>query len=183
LVVHFKAIWLLTYRLCNIFKVIYWFKNLKLEPKNHPLNKSLRHIIQMSSASFFVMAKPDAIERRLLGEIISRFEKKGFQLKVLKTLEPEEFREIMNSHYKEHQGKSFYLKLIEFSVSGPICAMVWRGNIDVARQLVGATIPGEAKIGSIRGDYSSGLPNNLVHCSDSPENALRELSLWSKVLY
>ncbi|HMP28037.1 MAG TPA: nucleoside-diphosphate kinase [Saprospiraceae bacterium] len=137
----------------------------------------------MSSTAFFVMAKPDALKRGLLGEIISRFEKRGFVLKTLKTLLPEDFKDVMDMHYGEHKEKSFYDKLIEFSTSGKICAMIWYGNIDVARKLVGATIPSEALPGTIRGDYSCSLPNNLIHCSDSPENALRELSLWAKLLY
>lgn len=130
----------------------------------------------MSSDSFFLMAKPDALQRGLLGEIISRFEKKGFKLEQMKIVYTEEF--IAERHYEEHKGKAFYDNLIKFTISGPVCAMVWSGNIQVARNMTGDTLPWDAKPGTIRGDYASSLPNNLVHCSDSYESAKREIKLW-----
>lgn len=137
----------------------------------------------MSSTSFFVMAKPDSVKRGLVGEIISRFEKKGFVLLNLRYLKPEDIEDVIREHYKEHETKSFYNQLIQFSLSGPVCAMIWKGRIEVARKIVGSTIPEDALPGSIRGDYCCSLPENLIHCSDSADSAYRELSLWSKIMY
>jgi len=134
----------------------------------------------MSSDRFFVMAKPDAIKRGLLGEIIRRFEKRGFVLEQLRIVNPGNNVHLVEEHYVEHHGKTFYDGLIEFTCSGPICAMIWVGNIQVARSLIGATLPWSAEPGTIRGDYASSLPNNLVHCSDGSESAKREVDLWTK---
>ncbi len=136
----------------------------------------------MSSTLFFLMAKPDAIKRGLVGEIISRFEKKGFVLKQLRYLRPPEISAVIAAHYQEHVGKNFYDNLLTFSLSGSICAMIWEGNIQVARSMVGATLPWDAASGTIRGDYACSLPANLVHCSDGPESAAREVDLWSSML-
>lgn len=135
----------------------------------------------MTSRSFFVMAKPDAIKRALLGDIIKRFEVKGFKLLELKLVHPKDMEDIIPQHYAEHKEKSFYIDLVKFSLSGPVCAMVWAGNIEVARLIVGSTAPQSAASGSIRGDYACVLPENLIHCSDTPESAAREIELWSKV--
>lgn len=136
----------------------------------------------MSSERFFVMGKPDALKRGLLGEIISRFEKRGFVLEQLRIVNPQEYVSLVKEHYAEHEGKTFYNPLIEFTCSGPICAMIWVGNIQVARSLIGSTLPWDAKPGTIRGDYASSLPNNLVHCSDGSESAKREVELWSQTI-
>lgn len=130
----------------------------------------------MSSIRFFVMIKPDGVKRGLVGEIISRFEKKGFQLHNMKMLIPSESQ--ARAHYEEHQNKAFFTKLINFTCSGAVIPMIWEGNVEVARNIVGATVPWEAKQGTIRGDYACSMPANLVHCSDSPESALREIKLW-----
>jgi nucleoside-diphosphate kinase len=127
------------------------------------------------------MAKPDALKRALLGDIIRRFEVRGFQLLQLKMVQSKDIEDIIPLHYEEHKGKSFYLDLVRFSLSGPVCAMVWSGNIEVARLLVGSTAPQTAVPGSIRGDYACVLPENLIHCSDTPESAAREIELWSKI--
>lgn len=136
----------------------------------------------MSSSLFFLMAKPDAVKRCLVGEIVSRFEQRGFTLRSFRYLTPEKLGDILPEHYKEHFGKGFYQNLMAFSLSGPVCAMVWEGNIQVARSMVGATLPWDAVFGTIRGDYANSLPCNLVHCSDGPESAAREVELWSKIL-
>ncbi len=131
---------------------------------------------EMTSIMFFVMIKPDGVKRGLVGEIVSRFEKKGFTLHNMKMTLPTENR--AKAHYKEHGGKAFFDKLIKFTCSGAVVAMIWEGNIQVARNIVGATVPWEASKGTIRGDHACSMPNNLVHCSDSVESAQREISLW-----
>lgn len=130
----------------------------------------------MTTAPFFVMIKPDGVKRGLVGEIISRFERKGFELMGMNMKTPT--RSIIEQHYVEHAGKGFYNNLVEFTTSGMVVPMMWRGNIQVARQIVGATVPWDAQGGTIRGDYACTLPENLVHCSDSLESAKRELELW-----
>ena len=130
----------------------------------------------MSSTRFFVMIKPDGVKRGLVGEVISRFEKKGFVLHNMKMTIPS--TTIAEKHYEEHKGKAFFATLIKFTTSGPVIPMVWEGNIQVARNIVGATVPWEAKKGTIRGASACAMPANLVHCSDSIESAQREVSLW-----
>lgn len=128
------------------------------------------------------MCKPDCCSRKLVGEIISRFEKKGFTLLKARYLSGQENFTTIEEHYKEHEGKSFYSELVNFTVCGNIFAMIWEGNIQVARTMIGATLPWEALPGTIRGDFSCTLPANLVHCSDSLENANREVSLWQNLI-
>jgi nucleoside-diphosphate kinase len=134
----------------------------------------------MTSQSFFVMIKPDGVKRGLVGEIISRFEKKGFLLHNLRLLAPEETKLVVHDHYIQHFDKNYYRDLIEFTLSGPIVIMKWVGSVNVARSLVGETIPWEAKVGTIRGDYASSLPANLVHCSENAEKATREVMIWDQ---
>jgi nucleoside-diphosphate kinase len=125
-----------------------------------------------------VLVKPDAIRRGLLGEIISRFERKGLVIEalVLRTMDAE----LADQHYAEHVEKPFYPPLKEFMTGGPLVAMVLSGDqvIDVVRALVGATDGRKAAPGTVRGDLSLSNRENLVHASDSPESAKRELGLW-----
>jgi nucleoside-diphosphate kinase len=130
----------------------------------------------MAAHIFFVMLKPDAVDRCLIGTIISKFENAGFEISQMKMLTPA--RELVEQHYAEHAGKCFFEPLVEFATSGPVVAMVVSGNIDKARKLVGATVPYLAESGTIRGDFANSLPHNLVHCSDSEENGEREVKLW-----
>jgi len=132
----------------------------------------------MSGVRFFVMVKPDGVKRGLVGEIISRFEKRGFKLHNMKMTVPS--KELAAEHYKEHEGKVFFKDLIEFTCSGAVIPMIWEGTVEVAREIVGATIPWDATKGSIRGDYACSLRYNLIHCSDSVESAKREIDLWFK---
>ena len=127
-----------------------------------------------------VLLKPDAVNRRLVGEIISRFERKGLKIVAMKMLWMS--REMAEKHYEVHRGKPFYESLIDYITSGPIVAMVLEGNnaIAVVRKMMGKTNGQEAEPGTIRGDYSMSVQNNLVHGSDSPENATREISLFFK---
>jgi|SRR5579875_289389 len=132
----------------------------------------------MPSERTLILVKPDAFARSLTGEIIARFERKGLRLVALKltTLE----RELAERHYAEHQGKPFYEELVQFITSGPLVAMVLEGEeaVSAARQVIGATNPLEAAPGSIRGDYAIAVGQNMVHGSDSPQSAQREVALF-----
>jgi nucleoside-diphosphate kinase len=125
-----------------------------------------------------ILVKPDAFARSLTGEIIARFERKGLRLVALKQMTMT--RELAARHYAEHEGKPFYEELVEFITSGPLVAMVLEGQqaVAAARQAIGATNPLEANTGSIRGDYAIEVGQNLVHGSDSPESAAREVGLF-----
>jgi len=125
-----------------------------------------------------VLVKPDALRRGLLGEILSRFERKGLTIDalVVRTMDAE----LADQHYAEHVDKAFYPPLKEFMTSGPLAAVVLSGDdvIAVVRALIGATDGRKAAAGTIRGDLSLSNRENLVHASDSPESAKRELDLW-----
>jgi len=126
----------------------------------------------------YIMVKPDGVRRGLVGEVIRRFETKGLALQRMRMLTPDE--EIAGRHYGEHQGKPFYPSLIEFITSGPVVAMEWSGEdaVSVARTMMGVTNGSEAAPGTIRGDFGLGVQENIVHGSDSPDSAERELSIW-----
>ncbi|AJO18755.1 MAG: nucleoside-diphosphate kinase [Bacillus sp. (in: Bacteria)] len=128
----------------------------------------------------FVMVKPDGVQRQLIGEILLRFERKGLQLIGAKLMKVSE--ETAGEHYKEHNGKPFFGELVDFITSGPVFAMVWEGEeaIAVARQLIGKTNPKEALPGTIRGDFGMFVGKNIIHGSDSPESAAREINLFFK---
>jgi nucleoside-diphosphate kinase len=125
-----------------------------------------------------ILVKPDAFERGLTGEIISRFEGKGLRIVALKHMTVAE--DLATRHYAEHEGKPFFGELVEFITSGPLVAMVLEGDqaIVAARQVIGATNPLEAAPGSIRGDYAIAVGQNMVHGSDSPESGVREAELF-----
>ena len=126
----------------------------------------------------FIMVKPDGVQRGLVGEVIGRFERKGFKLVGAKFMQVS--RELAEQHYAEHKEKPFFGSLIQFITSGPVMAMVWEGPnvIAIARKMMGATKPENAEPGSIRGDFAAVTSNNIVHGSDSPESAAREIGLW-----
>jgi len=125
-----------------------------------------------------ILVKPDAFARRLSGEIIARFERKGLQLAALKMMTVDD--DLARRHYGEHVGKSFYDPLVAFITSGPIVAMILEGPnaVAAARQLIGATDGVDAAPGSIRGDLAIEMRRNLVHGSDSDESAVREIALF-----
>ena len=125
-----------------------------------------------------ILVKPDAFARNLTGEIITRFERKGLRLAALKHMTMT--RELAEQHYAEHDGKPFFGELVEFITSGPLVAMVLEGDyaIEAARQVIGATNPLQANTGSIRGDYALEVGQNMVHGSDAPESAAREVGLF-----
>ena len=128
----------------------------------------------------FAMLKPGVVNRRLVGEVISRLEKKGFKIVGLKLVHPT--KELAAAHYAEHQGKPFYDGLIDYLVSGLVVAIVIKEDdcVELVRKLVGKTKPTEAEPGTIRGDYCTHTERNIIHASDSDESAERELKLWFK---
>ena len=126
----------------------------------------------------FLMVKPDGVQRNIIGEIVSRFEKKGFQLVGAKLMQVS--TSLAEQHYGEHKEKPFFGELVDFITSGPVFAMVWEGEniIKLARVMMGATKPEEAQPGTIRGDYAVTISENVIHGSDSPSSAEREIKLW-----
>ncbi len=125
-----------------------------------------------------VLIKPDAMERRLMGEIISIYEKKGLHITALKIIKPTS--EIAKEHYIEHEKKQFFGNLINYITSGEVCALIIEGNdvISLLRKINGATNPMNAEMGTVRGQYALSVSKNAVHSSDSAENAEREIKIW-----
>ena len=125
-----------------------------------------------------VLIKPDGVRRQLTGEILNRYERKGLVIKALKLIDVP--RELAEEHYAEHKEKLFFGELVDFITSGPVVAFVLAGKDAVVnvRNLNGATNPLDATPGSIRGDYALTMDSNVVHASDSPESASREIGLW-----
>ena len=125
-----------------------------------------------------VLIKPDAVERRLAGEILGRIEARGFIVAAGKLLTVD--RALGETHYAEHKEKPFYGELVDFITSGPTWALVVEGEGAIAtlRTTIGATNPADAEPGTIRGDLAMSMPDNLVHGSDSPQSAEREVALW-----
>jgi nucleoside-diphosphate kinase len=128
----------------------------------------------------FLAIKPDGVQRGLVGEIIRRFEAKGFTLVGLKLMKVS--RELAEEHYDVHREKKFFAGLVDFITSGPLVAMVWEGEgvVAAARKMIGATNPLTCEPGTIRGDYGISIGRNIIHGSDAVETAQREISLWFK---
>ena len=128
----------------------------------------------------FVMLKPGVINRRIVGEVLSRLERKGLNLVGMKMMTIS--GELAANHYAEHKEKPFFADLTSYITSGPVVAMVWQGDncVQIVRKLVGATKVEEAQPGTIRGDYCLHTPHNIIHASDSDESAKREINLFFK---
>ncbi|MGA1263829.1 MAG: nucleoside-diphosphate kinase [Prochlorothrix sp.] len=126
----------------------------------------------------FLAIKPDGVQRQLVGEVIRRFEAKGFTLVGLKLMQVS--RELAEKHYDVHREKPFFGGLVDFITSGPLVAMVWEGDgvVASARKIIGATNPLSAEPGTIRGDFGVSIGRNLIHGSDAVETAQREIALW-----
>ena len=126
----------------------------------------------------FIMVKPDGVRRKLVGEVVARIERKGYELREMKLFTIDET--LAQKHYAEHTEKPFFGELVSFITSGPVVAMVVEGPdaITGMRQIMGATNPLEAATGSIRGDYATVIGENIVHGSDGPESAQREINLF-----
>ena len=132
----------------------------------------------MAVEQTLILAKPDAFARSLSGEILARFERRGLKLRAARLLVAS--RELGETHYAEHSEKPFFGELVEFITSGPTLAFVLEGEgaIATCRKTIGATNPADAEAGSLRGELALAMPNNLVHGSDSPDSASREIALW-----
>ena len=132
----------------------------------------------MAVEKTLVLVKPDGVKKHICGEVISRFERKGLALHAIKLIEVS--MELAKRHYGEHEGKPFFQGLIDFITSGKVLAMVVEGEnaITAVRQINGATDPLKAVPGSIRGDFATSIDENIVHASDAPETAAREIGLW-----
>lgn len=126
----------------------------------------------------FVMIKPDGVQRSIIGQIIGRFESKGLKIIGMKMIHVS--RDLAATHYAEHEGKKFYESLMKFITSGPVVTMVIQGDkaVSIVRTMVGVTNPKEASPGTIRGDYGIETGRNIIHASDSPESAVREISIF-----
>jgi nucleoside-diphosphate kinase len=132
----------------------------------------------LATEKTLLLIKPDAIERKLAGEILTRFEQRGLEVRAARLLTVE--RSLAEEHYAEHREKPFFGELVDFITSGSTLALVLEGEsaIAVVRTTMGATNPTDAAPGTIRGDLALAMPDNLVHGSDSPESARREIELW-----
>lgn len=132
----------------------------------------------MAVEKTLVLVKPDGVKKHICGEVISRFERKGLALHAIKLIEVS--MELAKRHYGEHEGKPFFQGLIDFITSGKVLAMVVEGENAIAavRQINGATDPLKAVPGSIRGDFATSIDENIVHASNAPETAAREIGLW-----
>ena len=128
----------------------------------------------------FVIVKPDAVQRGLVGEIVTRIERRGLRLAGMKFMQVS--RALAEGHYAIHKGKPFYDGLIAYITSSPVVAMVWEGNkaVEAVRQLMGATNPTAAAPGTVRADFALEIGRNLTHASDSVENGATEVALWFK---
>ena len=128
----------------------------------------------------FIMIKPDGVQRNLVGEIVGRFETKGFTLVGMKLMQVS--RELAEQHYGVHKERPFFGSLVDFIVSAPVVAMVWEGEgvVASARKLIGATNPLTAEPGTIRGDFGVSIGRNIIHGSDAIETAQSEIALWFK---
>ena len=126
----------------------------------------------------YIMIKPDGVQRGLIGQIISRFETKGFKLVAMKLAAPG--KEQFEKHYSDLAGKPFFAGLVEYAASGPVCCMVWEGDnvVKTGRKMLGATKPFDSEPGTIRGDFCIDVGRNVIHGSDSVESAEKEIALW-----
>jgi nucleoside-diphosphate kinase len=133
---------------------------------------------EVSVERTFIMVKPNGVARGLVGEVIARFERRGFTLCAMKAMRIS--RDLAEQHYAEHAAKPFFEPLVAFVTSGPVVAMVWEGReaISVARAMMGVTDSAQAAPGTIRGDFSLSKEENVVHGSDGPESAAREIALF-----
>lgn len=142
--------------------------------------ETLSNVKESTLERTFLAIKPDGVQRKLIGEIIRRFESKGFTLVGLKLMSVS--RELAESHYGVHRERPFFSGLVEFITSGPVVAMVWEGDgvVAAARKIIGATNPLTAEPGTIRGDFGANIGRNIIHGSDAIETAQTEIALWFK---
>ncbi|KAM9774146.1 nucleoside diphosphate kinase B-like [Syngnathus typhle] len=134
----------------------------------------------MADERTFIAVKPDGVQRGIIGEVIARFERKGFKLVALKMLQASE--DLLMEHYSDLKGRPFFPDLVNFMSSGPVVAMVWEGKgaVKTGRVMLGETDPANSKPGTIRGDFCIDVSKNIIHGSDSVESATKEIALWFK---
>ena len=134
----------------------------------------------MSTERSFIMIKPDGVQRGLVGEIIKRFEQRGFKLVAMKFIHPS--RDLLEKHYADLSSRPFFPSLCEYMASGPVCAMVWEGLrvVETGRKMLGATDPFQSAPGTIRGDFCVQVGRNICHGSDAVSSAEKEIALWFK---
>merc|ERR1712113_837181 len=149
-----------------------------LATRTRSRNRSRSLIQTQASEATYVMVKPDGVQRGLVGEIISRFERKGYALKGLQMCVCD--TEKAEEHYRELADKPFFSMLVDYICSGPVVCMLWEGTdvVKAGRKIIGATNPTDAECGTIRGDFGVEVGRNLVHGSDSVENGQREINRW-----
>jgi len=137
-------------------------------------------IINMATERTFIMIKPDGVHRGIVGEIIKRFENKGFKLVAMKFMQASV--EHLEKHYADLSKKPFFAGLVKYMASGPVCAMVWEGlnAVKTGRVMLGETNPADSKPGTIRGDFAVQVGRNICHGSDAVESANHEIGLWFK---
>lgn len=128
----------------------------------------------------YIMVKPDGVQRGIVGEIIARFEKKGYKLTAMKLFSPS--KQLLEEHYKELKDKPFFPDLVNYMLMGPVVCMIWQGldAVKTGRKMLGATNPLNSEPGTIRGDFCIEAGRNIIHGSDSVESAEREIKLWFK---
>ncbi|XP_061612238.1 nucleoside diphosphate kinase B-like [Phyllopteryx taeniolatus] len=128
----------------------------------------------------FIAIKPDGVQRGIIGEVIGRFERKGFKPVAMKMLQPSE--DLLMQHYVDLKDRPFFPHLVNFMSSGPVVAMVWEGKgaVKTGRVMLGETNPADSKPGTIRGDFCIDVSKNIIHGSDSVESAIKEIDLWFK---
>lgn len=139
-----------------------------------------KYIMEARSERTYIMIKPDGVQRGLIGEIIGRFEKRGYKLTALKLFSPK--RELLEEHYRDLKEKPFFKKLVDYMMMGPVVCMIWEGRdaVKTGRKMLGATNPLNSEPGTIRGDFCLESGRNICHGSDSVESAEREIKLWFK---
>ncbi|XP_045931442.1 nucleoside diphosphate kinase, mitochondrial isoform X4 [Micropterus dolomieu] len=161
--------------ICSKLHGVVWGKQIRLpSSRGHELELGLPG----ESERTLIAIKPDGVQRRLVGQIIQRFEQRGFKLVGMKMMKVSE--DLLSQHYCELRTKPFYPSLLHYMTSGPVVVMVWEGHevVQTSRKMVGHTNPAEAQAGTVRGDFSIHVSRNVVHASDSLEGAQREIQLW-----
>jgi nucleoside-diphosphate kinase len=147
---------------------------------DNSMPKPKQKMVNESQSSTFVMIKPDGVQRGFVGQILSRFEKKGFIIRNIKTLVPS--KELVGKHYQEHKGKNFFNGVINYVTMGSVIAIhfiaPYPNCFEIARKMIGNTFVDHALPGTIRGDFGISRPHNIIHGSDSTKSANREIELW-----
>merc|ERR1712198_434869 len=165
--------------LLQVVDAFTWLPFLRRQPDLLPdQQRPSIYSFKMADERTFIMIKPDGVQRGLVGEIIKRFEQKGFQLVAMKFMQADE--ELLKKHYEDLSSKPFFPGLVKYMASGPVVPMVWQGAgvVKTGRVMLGETNPKDSKPGTIRGDYCIEVGRNICHGSDAVKSAQKEISLW-----